>query len=49
MMGRGASHHHSGRKASLEALSSVTLEVRGSVISEPIGVYTLTDPGADLR
>lgn len=48
MMGRGVSHH-SGRKASLEALSSVTLEVGGSVSSEPLGVYTLTDPRADLR
>ena len=48
MMGRSVSHH-SGRKASLEALSSVTLEVGGSVSSEPLGVYTLTDPGADLR
>ena len=44
MMGRGVSHH-SGRKVSLEALSSVTLEVGGSVSSEPLGVYTLTDPG----
>ena len=48
MMGKGVSHH-SGRKASLEALSSVTLEVGGSVSLVPLGVYTLTDPGADLR
>ena len=40
MMGRAVSHH-SVRKASLETLSCVTLEVGGSVSSVHLGVYTL--------
>lgn len=40
MMGR-AVRHHSVRKASLETLGSVSLEVGGSVSSVHLGVYTL--------